>query len=191
LPSFLVHRCTRITHAAETDVGGRAGRFALAASPGEVARAKILGTQERAAALDALGDALVKIEPGLRARRVLRRTVLVIIELIPVAAPLPDVARHVIQSVSVGGEGTDRGGAVEAVLLVVGIGEIPLPVVAHPLLAGVEFIAPAVGFAIEAAASRKLPLGLRGQALVRPLAVFQRVEVTNVYHGVLRAALEI
>ena len=63
---------------------------------------------------------LARIETLLRTRGVVDHSLAgplaVQVDLVPVAAPLPDVAGHVVQAVAVGREGLDRRGALVAVL---------------------------------------------------------------------------
>src|SRR5262249_12589955 len=95
--------------------------------------------QERTALLTAQRRiGLPGIVAVLRARRVddqfLAGSLTVQVDLIPVAAPLPDVAGHVVQAVAVGREGLHRRGALVAVPGGVLPRELPLPAVALRLL---------------------------------------------------------
>src|SRR5262245_10721731 len=84
----------------------------------------------------------------------------------PARAPLPRVARHVVETVGIRPERRDRARAVEAV----GAGVVPreraLPDVHAMLAVGLELRAPRIRLPLEAAAGRELPLGLRRQPLV-------------------------
>src|SRR6185503_12363737 len=68
---------------------------------------------------------------------------------IPIGAPFPDVAGHVVEAVAVGGEAGDGGDAGKAVFCIVVLGEIALPEVGHVFAAGGELITPDVGFTGE------------------------------------------
>src|SRR5688572_11399819 len=83
---------------------------------------------------------------------------------VPVADPFPDIAANVVEAVAVRGKLRDGSNAGEAVGARVVIRKVALVRVAHPTLAGCEFVAPRKEFAGEPAASGKFPLGLRGQA---------------------------
>src|SRR5262249_30713166 len=91
--------------------------------------------------------------------------------LVPVVAPLPDVAGHVVQAVAVGREGLHRRGALVTVPGGVLPGELPLPAVALRFRLRESLVAPDVGPAVQAAAGGELPLRLGGQPLPRPLRI--------------------
>src|SRR5207245_4444484 len=94
----------------------------------------------------------VRIEAFTRAFGILRRTAGVVVRPIPIVAPLPNVARHVINPVAVGRETGNRGGATETVGLRVFIWETALPDVRLPFSVGRLRFAPNVRFAIQASA---------------------------------------
>src|SRR5205814_9451067 len=135
---------------------------ALAARPHFVGGAVLVRTQIRSAPHHALGDAaLGGVETvgralGVPGRLRAGRQLLVGVVAIPVGAPLPDVAGHVVQAVAVGRERADRRRPLEAVLLGVVVGEFSLPGVGHVLAAGLELVAPGVGLAFQAAAGGEL-----------------------------------
>src|SRR5207249_671224 len=133
-----------------------------------------VGTQERPAPLHPLElVAAVGVDAEARAGRVAARARGIDVKagLIPVVAPLPDVAGHVVQAEAVGRVGADRGGAGVAVVGGVAAGEGALEGVGHPLAAGSGLVAPVVGLAVEPAAGGVLPLRLGRQALAGPLGV--------------------
>src|SRR5262249_48197112 len=147
-------------------------------------------------ALHALGLApAVGVDAEGRPRRVVPHLAghHVVARLIPVGAPLPDVADHVVQAVGVGGERPDRGGALVAVLAAVLAGEAPLPDVGQPAAAGLQLVAPVVARPgpVEAAAGGVLPLSLGGQPLPGPLGVGDRVLPRHVDDGVLLAPFQV
>ena len=82
---------------------------------------------------------------------------LVIIGAIPIAGPLPDIAGHVIQSISVGSVLRHGGNPSVAVLARVGIWEVSLVRVRHPLALRTELIAPHEWLPRKPATCRKLP----------------------------------
>src|SRR5262249_15835462 len=97
---------------------------------------------------------------------------------------------HVVQAIPVGWEGTNGGRPLEAVLPGVFDRENPLPVVGHALAVRLQLVAPRILLAIESAARRELPFGLRGQALTRPAAIGHCVDPANVDHRVLFTPLD-
>ena len=112
--------CFRTANATESRVERAAIGRAFHPGSDPVAAAIVVAAHERAAPLDALDVVrLVRIEAVGRAGRIAQRTIAVIVGSIKVAAPFPDVARHVEQAVAVGRERGDRGRRAEAVLHVV------------------------------------------------------------------------
>src|SRR5215472_5891106 len=122
--------------------------FPFAPSADDVARAVLVGTEVRTSPVHLLGLVwIVGIEGGIRTLRVAchsprRRQLLVVVRAIPVAGPLPYVACHVVQPVSVGrilGYGSN---ADVTVLSGVFIWEMSLVGVGHPLAVGPERFTP-------------------------------------------------
>src|SRR5215217_12763 len=99
---------------------------------------------------------------GGRSSGILARTIDVEGGVKPVRAPLPDVARDVVESEAVGRIGGHRGCAKVAVHQGVVRRERALPDVAAPLAIWCQFVAPRVTLLLKPAASRVLPLGLCG-----------------------------
>src|SRR5262249_4516914 len=93
------------------------------------------------------------------------------IDLVPVAAPLPDVAGHVVQAVAVGRERLHRRGALVAVPGRVLPRELALPAVALRLLLREGLVAPGVGLAFQTAPGGELPFRLGRQSLPGPLRI--------------------
>ena len=93
---------TRRFHAAKAEMVRAGVDFAFAACPDDVAGTKLFVAKKRAAAMHAL--LLVRlsgIERRIGSLRIARDTAfirerLVIIGTIPIAAPFPDIARHVV-----------------------------------------------------------------------------------------------
>ena len=81
--------------------------LALAACADHIAGAVLIGAEKRAAAVDALFNAgFVRVVRIVRPMRILgdtarRRKLFVVIGPVPIAAPLPDIAGHVIQPIAV------------------------------------------------------------------------------------------
>ena len=105
----------------------------------------------------------------------------------PVVAPLPDVARHVVQPVAVGGEGVRGRGAEVAVVERVAGRELALPHV-HPVLAArLPLVAPRIVRTDDSPARRAFPLGLGRQPQARPRGERGRVGPAHVHHRVVGA----
>src|SRR5687767_3786336 len=132
-----VARTTRLfagrPHQAESKVRSATCHLRFAAATHQVARAILIGAQIRTTFEDTLGGAgLLRIEAVGGALRVSRhlggggkRTV--IVGPVPIGAPLPDVAAHVMQSEPVGWKGLDRRGAGVPVFPAVGRRKLALP----------------------------------------------------------------
>src|SRR6476619_2987444 len=108
----------------------------------------------------------------------------------PVRRPLPDVAAHVEQAVSVRREASNRRGTFEAVAEEVLPGKLALPRVRHRGAAREVFISPCEHGAVESAACRVLPLCFRRELLVGPRGIRLGVFVRDVYDRVLVAAVD-
>jgi hypothetical protein len=180
--------------AAEADVGSGAFGFALAPSGRHVAATVLVAAQKRPAALDLLRPnlRLQRIEAVLPARpdRVGGGTVQVITRMVPVGAPFPDIAGHIVQSESIGGEGADRSGADEAVGRGVLVGEVPLPDVALPAPAAGAVVTPDERLAVESTAGGVFPFRLGRQALAGPAGVGVGIFPGDVHHGVVLPPLD-
>src|SRR5262245_60941375 len=119
-----------ILHAAKAEMVGAGADLAPAARADDVARAVLIGAEKRPAAMDLLGLLrLGRIERRDRAARIAcdaacRRELRIVIGTIPVADPLPDVSRHVVEAVRIRGKLRDRREACEAVLAAVAIGKV-------------------------------------------------------------------
>src|SRR5204863_8083655 len=116
---------------------------AFAAAAGHVAGAVLVGAEKGAAALHALGHAgLLGVEAVRRAVGVAAGASGIVVRAVPVGAPLPDVAGHVVEAEAVGREARHRRGAREAVFLRVAIREAALEGVGHGLPVGAKGLAP-------------------------------------------------
>src|SRR5262245_40015612 len=96
-------------HATESKVIARRGALALPSRADHVPRAILIRAEERSAAVDTfLFGGLGRVErcagAGGVAREPARRERAVIVRAIPIAAPLPDIAGHVVQPVRIGRE---------------------------------------------------------------------------------------
>src|SRR5439155_1263351 len=126
--------------------------LAFAARADNVARAVLVVAKKRAAAMHAL--LLVRlswIKWRIGTLRIVRyapfvRQRLVIIGAIPIAAPFPDVARHVVKAVTVRRKRFDRCNAGMPIFNRVFYWKFSLPGIRHPFSAGTKFIAPHISF---------------------------------------------
>ena len=104
----------------------------------------------------------------------------------PVAAPLPAVADHVVQPVSVHRKRSHRRGALKTVLLRICRGEPALEGVGHPPPVNLDTLtSPRIALPLEPSPRRKLPLGLGRQTFARPLGVGHAVVPRDLYHGMV------
>src|SRR2546430_5270988 len=117
----------------------------------------------------------VRIEAFSRAFGILRRTAGVVVRPIPIVAPLPNVASHVIKPVAVGRETGNRRGSAETIGLSVFIWETALPDVRLPSSVGRLRLAPNVGVAIQATPRSIFPFRFGRQSVGRSPGVGQRV----------------
>src|SRR5262245_7288779 len=81
--------------------------------------------------------------------------------LIPIGRPFPDIAGHIVKTVTVGREGADRRGPFMAVLQQILDRKISLPSVGHVLSIQRKGIAPHELRFLQAAPCGELPLSLR------------------------------
>ena len=115
----------------------------------------------------------------------------VVVRPVPVAGPLPDVARHVIEAISIRWEMSDWRNTAVAVVPSVRVGEVTLMRICHPLVMFTKLVSPRIGLAGKPAASGELPLGLCRQAFPRPLCIGQRIVVGNVHDRIVFLALDV
>src|SRR5262249_9108165 len=180
-------------HAAEAGVRLAGADLARLPAAGAVAGTVHVGTQVRPAAQHAhqLAPA-VRVVAGSRTRGIAHLLTPhdAAAGLRPLGAPLPGVAGHVVQPVSVGRVRFHRRQAGVAVLAAVAAGKLALPGVGHPLAAGAQFVAPVVALAVQPAAGGPLPLGLGGQLFAGPVGVGGGVLVADVDDRVIVLALD-
>ena len=129
-----------ISHTAEADVGHAGVGSASNAGAGAVVETVSGAAEEGAAALDALGWMLPRLETERRPGGVDGRASAGALGVgggtIPVGAPLPDVAGHVVKAIAVGRERFHRRSAGVAVAEGVLVGEASLEIVALRLRLG-------------------------------------------------------
>src|SRR5271165_5136044 len=129
----------------------------------------LVGAKKRTAFLNALFLCRLRgIEWHFRALRVSRDVaglgkLFEIIGAIPVAAPLPDVASHVVEAVAIRRESAHGRNAGEAILAGIFDWEYSLVGVRHELSARLEFIPPREVLAAQPPTRSKLPLGFGRQ----------------------------
>lgn len=100
---------------------------------------------------------------------------LIVIRPIPIAAPLPDVAGHVVKTVAVGRKRTDRRRADKAIFKAISLWEMSLKRVYHPLASRPELVAgPSIRFAFQPAARREVELRFARQPFTGPVAISER-----------------
>src|SRR6266581_2390265 len=80
--------------------------------------------------------------------------------LVPVRRPFPHIARHVIQPIAIGGEGTHGRRPLIAIGEQVLPGKLPLPGVGHQLATRSEFIPPGIHGTLYSPACSTFPLRL-------------------------------
>lgn len=95
---------------------------------------------------------------------------------VPIGAPFPDVAGHVVEPVAVGWEGCDGGAQDEAVGCEIVIGEFALPVVAGDFGLVEEVVAPGEVCVGEPPAGCEFPFGFGGEPFSGPLSIGLGVE---------------
>src|SRR5262249_14322571 len=176
-------------HAPEADVGHAGVGAASVPGARAVARTIAVVAQERAAFLDTLRhERPGRVDGPVRPGRVDCEPAgarAIQIALVPVRAPLPDVAGHVVEAVTVRRERLDRGGALVAVLDRVAVGKLALPDVALRPRLGERLVAPGVPLVVQAAAGGELPFRLGRQALAGPLRVGDGVVPRDVHDGMI------
>src|SRR5271165_867067 len=180
-----------VLYAAEAQVVGPGRNFAFSTSSDDVARAVLVGAEEGPTPVGLLALGRLVGVPGVSGALGVAGhapgggQLLVVVGAVPVAGPLPDVSRHVIEAVAVGrilGHGGDACVAVRAGVVV---GEVALVGVGHPLPVGPELVAPDEGLASQAAAGGELPLSFRGKALATPLGVGYSIFVGDLHDGIV------
>ena len=133
---------------------------------------------------------LGRIEGGLGTPWIVTRTLAIPVWTVPVQHPFPHVSGHVVQTVSVRRERTDRCGAPEAVFGRVQLRETPLPDVRQGVQGVRRGIPPGEPGPFQAAAGGKFPFGLGRKPPARPLGIGHGVVPRDVSDRVPLAALD-
>src|SRR5215472_4103197 len=184
-------------HAAETEMVCAGVDLALSPCAHHVAGAVLIGAQKGTAPLNFLWLVrLFRIQRRIGPLRISCYSTSagqlgVVIGLIPVTGPLPNVAGHVVEPVSIWGKLRYWSDAGISVLTFVFRGKDALMSVGHPLAVGPKLVAPNKRFSGEAAAGRKLPLGLSGEPLSSPLRVCLRILVGDMNDGIVVFAIDV
>src|ERR1051325_844714 len=159
---------SKVAHAAEAQIVQPCVGRGVAARGDAIVGAEIFGAHPGAAPDDAL-------RPGGWPNRVIAPCPLIVVISIPVCAPLPDVASHVVNPVAVRLKTLDRRATDETILARVVFGELSLPPVGDRSAQGAQVVAPCISLAHQSSARRVLPLGLRRQTLARPKSVSRSI----------------
>src|SRR5260370_2788462 len=94
---------------------------------------------------------------------------------VPVGGPLPHVADHVVNAVSICRERIHRRRALIAIFCPVFAREFALPGIGHVLSPWRELVSPSIFCVFEAAPGSKFPFRLRWQFLALPYGVGDRI----------------
>src|SRR5262249_30401311 len=113
------------------------------------------------------------------------------IRAIPVADPLPYIACHIVETVSVGGKLGHRCNTGKAIFTTIFYREWSLKGVRHPFPVRTQFIAPGIHLAGQPPPSSKLKFSFRRQPLARPLRIRDRIVVGNVDNRIFLVVLEV
>ena len=107
---------------------------------------------------------------------------------INVAAPVPNIATHVVKPVALGGKGTDRRSSSESVRGVVAVWELTGPAIQHETPSRPFLVAPGVAVSLVASSCRKFPLRLGRKALPGPGSVGIRILPSDVDYWMILPA---
>ena len=110
---------------------------------------------------------------------------------VPVAHPVPNIATHVVQAVTIGGKTHHRRGSHKSIFLGVFVGKISGPCIGHELAIALEFITPRIALAFKPTARGEFPLGFGGQTLAGPFRISIRIVPRHLHHRVLLASIKI
>src|SRR4029077_20369167 len=139
---------------------------------------------------------LGRIEWRIRPLRILRDATFVsqdriIIGAIPIAAPFPDIPRHVVNTVTVWRKRFHWCDSSIAILARIFNWKFSLPSIRHPFSARAKLIAPYIDFSRQTAACREFKLGFGRQTFARPVCVSFRIRISDVYDGIISLALQV
>lgn len=158
---------------------------------GAVAGAIEVAAKKGTAAHDFFGRAwFIGVKTVWRSGWIVGGAVGIIVRAVPILAPFPDIAGHVVEGVGIGGKRSDGGSVMETIGGRVFFGEQSLPDVGLPLTVREEFCAPGVGLLIEAAASGVFPFGLGGKLFSGPLGISECVLPADMDDGMIFAIFD-
>src|SRR5438105_15528727 len=103
----------------------------------------------------------------------------------PVRAPLPDIARRVVQPVSIRLECIDGRRREVAVVAGIDVRKASLPDIAAMLAAGFQFVAPRIALVLQTAARGTLPFGFGRQPLAGPARIRGSIAPRDVHDRML------
>ena len=116
---------------------------------------------------------------------------LVIVGPVPIAAPFPGVASHVVKTITVGRKTFDRCDSGKPVFPDIFHRKFSLPGVGHPFPVRPKLVAPNVRFSRQTAARGKFEFRFGRQTLPRPLGVCFGVRVRDLNDGIFFFSLKV
>ena len=108
----------------------------------------------------------------------------------PVRTPLPNIARHVVETKIVRRIASNWRGPMPAILKCVRVRKLALPDVAHVLTIGFQLVAPCEPRLIQPATGRVFPLRLRRHSSPDPIAIRHRIGPRDMRHRVISAIID-
>jgi hypothetical protein len=110
---------------------------------------------------------------------------------IKVTHPIPHIASHVVEPISIWGKRLDRGSPRKSIFNGVLVGKFSGPGVGHIFPFGLKLIPPGITLVLKTASSRKFPLRFRRKALPRPLCIRGRIVPGYLNHRMIFATLNV
>src|SRR5690606_2895880 len=105
--------------------------------------------------------------------------------MIPVAAPFPYIACHVVEAIAIRRERCNWSSLYETILLCILVREDSFPTVGLCFVCVHVFISPGVDVTCETSSCSPFPFGFGGQSLACPFAVGHRIEPAHVHDGMI------
>src|SRR5215510_449465 len=180
---------------AKTEIRRSAADFGFAAAANQIPRAVLISAQIRSAAHDPLGrTGFLRVVAVARTLRVVRDRTRpgqhgVIIWPVPVGAPLPDVATHVVEPEPVWWKRRHRRCPGVAVVAAILHRELSLPCVSDGSASRLQLVAPWIAISIEASARGEFEFRFCGQTLAGPLRIGQCILERDVHDRMILAVL--
>ena len=116
---------------------------------------------------------------------------LVIVRPVPIAAPFPDVAGHVVETITVGRKALDRCNSGKPVFARIFHWKFSLPGVGHPFPVRPEFVSPDICFSRQTTARGKFEFRFGGQTFPGPFGVCFGVGIGDLDDGIFFLSLNI